>query len=389
MYRALALALALVLVAVPAHAYKLLGVKWAESRLPVAWSLSTAGSGDLNDGSDLQEVIRGFTTWDAVGCSKFAVKEPVMIPPDQEREGADGVNQVFWIHTNWRYGRYTLGVTTPAYNPNNGQILDADIVFNGQDYKWTTKGSGTRTDVFTIAVHEQGHFLGLEHSCTPEDAQRGRCTNATRNAVMFAAYEGYPKGINSDDIAGVCHLYPEPPKNECGSCADGALCANGLNCSDGPGGRLCRRTCTSDDACTGSGRCLPRADVPDAGFCACEGDLSGSRQPCTSTPFCQPGHLCAEVDGGTSLCRELCIANVTACPTGEACSTVSGGTVCAPRPMDPPDGGTADGGSTGGTGTKRRPDTAAPGCPNCAAVPGSTLGGLLAALALLRRRRNC
>src|SRR5437016_4802236 len=65
-----------------------------------------------------------------------------------------------------------------------------DVTFNtGQ-----TWNVGSNYDLFTVAMHEIGHALGLDHS-------------TALGAVMAAAYGGVQKGLSSDDIAGIRNIY--------------------------------------------------------------------------------------------------------------------------------------------------------------------------------------
>ncbi|HSH02823.1 MAG TPA: matrixin family metalloprotease [Anaerolineae bacterium] len=57
-----------------------------------------------------------------------------------------------------------------------------------------TQASRRSVDLFTVAVHEIGHTLGLGHSRDP-------------NAIMFASYGGPARQLSPDDIAGVQRIY--------------------------------------------------------------------------------------------------------------------------------------------------------------------------------------
>jgi len=74
------------------------------------------------------------------------------------------------------FSRYTLGLTGVFYNNKSGKILEVDILFNDyhdwkineMDYSdplpWTRP---QRLDVQSIATHEIGHFIGLNHTELP------------------------------------------------------------------------------------------------------------------------------------------------------------------------------------------------------------------------------
>src|ERR1017187_9356505 len=73
--------------------------------------------------------------------------------------------------------------------PINGEPIAGDMHFDA-DESWH---AGTNTDLFSVALHETGHALGLGHSSNPV-------------AVMYPYYR-MQTGLTSDDIAGIQALY--------------------------------------------------------------------------------------------------------------------------------------------------------------------------------------
>jgi hypothetical protein len=73
--------------------------------------------------------------------------------------------------------------------PINPEPIAGDMHFNA-DESWSV---GTNTDLFSVALHETGHALGLGHSGDP-------------GAVMYPYYQ-IQTGLTSDDIAGIQALY--------------------------------------------------------------------------------------------------------------------------------------------------------------------------------------
>jgi hypothetical protein len=96
-----------------------------------------------------------------------------------------------------RIGGYAFGTTTlaQAYMPPpvNNYSIAGDVQFNtGQTF--TIGSPNSPYDLFTVAVHEIGHALGLYHS-----------TVITAN--MYANYRGPKTGLSSDDTAGIRNIY--------------------------------------------------------------------------------------------------------------------------------------------------------------------------------------
>jgi hypothetical protein len=73
--------------------------------------------------------------------------------------------------------------------PINGEPVAGDMHFDA-DENWH---AGTIVDLFSVALHETGHALGLGHSSNP-------------GAVMYPYYR-MQTGLTSDDIAGIQALY--------------------------------------------------------------------------------------------------------------------------------------------------------------------------------------
>lgn len=89
---------------------------------------------------------------------------------------------------------YDFGDSTLAFAylppPTNNYSIAGDIAFNTAQ----TWNIGSTYDLATVAMHEVGHSLGLDHS-----------TSAA--AVMYSVYNGIDSGLNSDDISGIRNIY--------------------------------------------------------------------------------------------------------------------------------------------------------------------------------------
>ncbi len=92
----------------------------------------------------------------------------------------------------------TLGLTTMTFDPDTGEIYDADMEINST-VPLTVTGTvpSDGTDFLSIITHEAGHFFGMAHS---DSAQ----------ATMYAHYtpgSTYMRNLTSDDTAGICSIY--------------------------------------------------------------------------------------------------------------------------------------------------------------------------------------
>lgn len=84
------------------------------------------------------------------------------------------------------------GTLAIAYSPppQTSESLAGDLFFDEHE-RWTSDGSGT--DLFSVALHEIGHSLGLDHS-------------ADGDAVMYPYYNEVTM-LAADDIAGIRSIY--------------------------------------------------------------------------------------------------------------------------------------------------------------------------------------
>ncbi len=93
-----------------------------------------------------------------------------------------------------RIGGFNFGTSALAQAylppPINNYSIAGDIQFN----TGITFNVGTTYDLFTVAMHEFGHALGMYHS-----------TVAT--ACLYPTYNGVDSALNADDIAGIKSVY--------------------------------------------------------------------------------------------------------------------------------------------------------------------------------------
>ena len=312
--------------------------------LPVRYEINASSAQELGANSAQSVVEESYSSWASPDCSGFRAQNQGTTQGGWS--AGDQVNTHIWIYNaNQRpselSGRETIGVTLSYFQGN--RLIDGDILYNGIDHRWTTNPTqGGQVDAVSIITHEVGHQLGLGHS------QRTAAT-------MYFAYTGGTgaRSLDSDDIQGVCSLYPGsgatgcstdndcPQGERCGggtcipdtqgeggvgeSCAVGP-CAGDLVCVQGNGGEpFCTSFCSGGDcpsgwACIGVNSnqgalnlCLPSAEGGgDASF--------GER--CDNGPDCSSG-LCIQ-SGQSSFCSEVCIDD-DGCPSGASCYALSGG----------------------------------------------------------------
>ncbi len=126
----------------------------------------------------------------------------------------DGRNTIGFLNVPELEG--VLGLTATLVDVVTGEAVESDMFLNSaNDWSVATAGVDGAYDVESIALHEMGHMLGLNHSALgffevrDDDARL-----AAAEAVMFP-YAFKPGNIagrtlKNDDIAGVAAIYPEP-----------------------------------------------------------------------------------------------------------------------------------------------------------------------------------
>ncbi|MFH1263680.1 MAG: matrixin family metalloprotease [Pseudomonadota bacterium] len=215
------------LVAQNALAFKLISYDGKAARwdhLPIPYTMDKRGSQDFHNGCDAKgpcvsefDAIRAsFAGWASVDGVKLAFQEkPLKVFGST---GYDNENSLVFVESGWTSQSYSpppgaLAVSVSTYRTGDNAILDSDIHFNGEFFRWGVVDSideeqgGDVVDIQNIATHEIGHFIGLDHSSE-------NIYEADQNlylATMFFASgpgETFRRELHEDDIDAVRHLYP-------------------------------------------------------------------------------------------------------------------------------------------------------------------------------------
>ena len=220
--------------AMPAHSYlgEVTGsdaqVKWnfAPGSFAVQWSLNPGKESNITGGRSLTDLVQSsFNTWTTAPNALVLVTRGV----DSTKSAAadDGVNLICFVCSgDFSKDAETLAVTfTTAQDAAGqsdghggttafaGELIDADILFN-PNTKYATDSSGTGQDLQTVATHEIGHFLGMDHS-------------AVVKAMMFPFAPALETTLSYDDVAGLSQIYPKPAPDFATGSVSGAITHSG------------------------------------------------------------------------------------------------------------------------------------------------------------------
>lgn len=182
---------------------------WDFSAFPVQWNLNPAAGSNITGTRAVADVMNAaFASWQSAPNTALQVSRGADSSVSAEGSSPSNINLICFVcsDTDFTKDSQTLAVTITttadgagASNGHGGsttspgQIIKADIIFNPSTQYSTGGGSGQ--DLQTVAVHEIGHFFGLNHS-------------PVVRAVMFPAASSIVQ-LGWDDVAGISAIYPK------------------------------------------------------------------------------------------------------------------------------------------------------------------------------------
>ncbi len=199
----------------------------------VGYDIQRDASKQVSYDAAANAIALAFTRWtsatcetDGTGLSRVSidVRDLGPVACNRVQYNQDGPNQhaIIFRDDAWPYNdsANTLALTTVTFDPQTGELYDADMEINSHDQMLTVVQSPTDPvpagayDFLSIVTHETGHFLGMAHS-------------ADVRATMFAHYTPGSTAmrlLTMDDVAGICTIYPPGGSRQ----ADPLVAPNGV-----------------------------------------------------------------------------------------------------------------------------------------------------------------
>jgi YVTN family beta-propeller protein len=184
------------------------GIAWSASRARVGIPLSLNSESFPFPEPDLVRILEGgVKVWNDVPSSFLSMtyQGTTTIPASD----SDRRNVVIFDATGRTIGAPAgsgiIAITRVNWN-GNGDIIDADIIFNGRDFTFSISDVDTpnrQVDLQDVLTHEVGHFFGLDHTPLVGDALE----RPTMNPFNTAERPREGRSLEDDDRAGITALY--------------------------------------------------------------------------------------------------------------------------------------------------------------------------------------
>jgi hypothetical protein len=190
--------------------------KWTAAAFPLTWQMSPNQPANVTGARTQSDVLNlSFQSWQSVATASVAFRQGAVAPATAKAGQYDNINLI-GTAANGALApgvlAYTYAYFTNIGGPNvfdeferpvefAGQIMEADMAFS-PSFPFTTNAAAVtgQFDLQSVATHEAGHFLGLDHASN------------LSSTMFWNRWTGVitQRTLSADDIAGISTLYPGP-----------------------------------------------------------------------------------------------------------------------------------------------------------------------------------
>jgi predicted Zn-dependent protease len=174
----------------------------AWSRSEVTVSVDPGGSARLGITAEqtAQVLARAFDNWHEVACASGQSPGLSLRVADSTAGGMNEADAIVtYVDSGWRYPRSYGAITQLTVDLDTGAITRALVEINSETHALAIDAQAPEIDLEAVLTHEVGHLIGLDHS---------RVAGSTMVAETRAFGTADLRSLDTDDVAGVCALYP-------------------------------------------------------------------------------------------------------------------------------------------------------------------------------------